>query len=39
MSDFKDTWKKIMVYFPDIWQYIVIIVVITLGAIFILFEN
>lgn len=33
---FKDTWKKISPYFVDVWQYIVIIVIMIIAAIFIL---
>jgi len=32
----KDTWKKISPYFVDVWQYIVIIAIMILAAIFIL---
>jgi hypothetical protein len=32
----KDTWKKYAPYFVDIWQYLVIIVIMALAAIFIL---
>lgn len=32
----KSTWDYIKKYFPDVWQYIIIIIVIILGAIFIL---
>jgi len=32
----KASWKKIAPYFVDIWQYIVIIVIMALAAIFIL---
>jgi hypothetical protein len=32
----KSTWEYIKIYFPDIWQYIVIIVTILIAAIFIL---
>ncbi len=33
---FKDDWKKISPYFVDIWQYIVIILIMIVAAIFIL---
>jgi hypothetical protein len=33
---FKDNWKKISPYFVDIWQYIVIILIMIIAAIFIL---
>ena len=33
---FKGNWKKISPYFVDVWQYIVIIVIMILAAIFIL---
>jgi hypothetical protein len=32
----KTTWEYIKIYFPDLWQYLVIIVVIIIAAIFIL---
>jgi hypothetical protein len=32
----KSTWDYIRIYFPDIWQYIVIIITIIIAAIFIL---
>ncbi len=32
----KNTWEYIKIYFPDIWQYIILIVVIALAALFIL---
>lgn len=32
----KESWKKLSPYFVDIWQYIVIIVIMIIGAIFIL---
>jgi len=32
----KETWKKLSPYFVDIWQYLVIIVIMALAAIFIL---
>lgn len=33
---FKENWKKFSPYFVDIWQYIVIIVIMIIAAIFIL---
>lgn len=30
------TWKYIQKYFPDVWQYLVLIMIIILAAIFIL---
>jgi hypothetical protein len=33
---FKENWKKLSPYFIDIWQYIVIIVIMAIAAIFIL---
>jgi hypothetical protein len=33
---FKESWNKFHPYFLDLWQYLVIIVVIIIGAIFIL---
>lgn len=33
---FKEDWKKIAPYFVDIWQYIVIIIIMVIAAIFIL---
>jgi hypothetical protein len=32
----KETWKKIHPYFLDFWQYLVIIVIMVLAAVFIL---
>jgi hypothetical protein len=32
----KESWKKIAPYFVDVWQYIVIIVIMILAALFIL---
>ena len=32
----KNTWQFIKVYFPDVWQYLVVIIVMILAAIFIL---
>lgn len=32
----KDDWKKISPYFVDVWQYLVIIVIMIIAAIFIL---
>lgn len=36
MIAMKETWKKFYPYFVDIWQYLVIIVIMALAAIFIL---
>lgn len=36
MSNFKETWKKLSPYFVDIWQYLIIIVIMIIAAIFIL---
>ena len=33
---FKESWKKISPYFVDVWQYIIIIVIMIIAAIFIL---
>jgi hypothetical protein len=33
---FKETWKKLSPYFVDIWQYLVIIIIMIFAAIFIL---
>jgi hypothetical protein len=33
---FKDTWKKLSPYFVDVWQYLVIIIIMVIAAIFIL---
>lgn len=32
----KTTWQYVKIYFPDVWQYIVIIIVMIIAAIFIL---
>ena len=32
----KETWKKLSPYFVDVWQYLVIIVIMIIAAIFIL---
>jgi hypothetical protein len=32
----KNAWDYVRIYFPDIWQYIVIIITIIIAAIFIL---
>jgi hypothetical protein len=32
----KTTWEYIKIYFPDIWQYLIIILVLIIAAIFIL---
>jgi hypothetical protein len=36
MNDLKNSWKKISPYFVDVWQYLVIIVIMIVAAIFIL---
>jgi hypothetical protein len=36
MNSFKEKWKKLSPYFVDIWQYLVIIVIMIIAAIFIL---
>lgn len=36
MSSFKESWKKYSPYFVDIWQYLVIIVIMVIASIFIL---
>jgi hypothetical protein len=36
MSSKENNWKKYYPYFLDLWQYLVIIIVIIIGAIFIL---
>jgi len=36
MSSLKETWKKYSPYFVDIWQYLIIIVIMIVAAIFIL---
>jgi hypothetical protein len=33
---FKDSWNKLSPYFVDVWQYLVIIVIMIIAAIFIL---
>lgn len=32
----KTTWQFIKLYFPDVWQYVVIIIIMIIAAIFIL---
>jgi hypothetical protein len=32
----KNAWELIKIYFPDVWQYVVVIIVMILAAIFIL---
>jgi hypothetical protein len=32
----KETWKKILPYFVDVWQYLVIIIIMIVALIFIL---
>lgn len=36
MEELKKMWETIRTYFPDVWQYIVIIIVMIIAAIFIL---
>ena len=36
MKRIQNIWKTITVYFPDVWQYVVIIIIMVLAAIFIL---
>lgn len=36
MQQLKNMWKTIRTYFPDVWQYIVIIVIMIIAALFIL---
>jgi hypothetical protein len=36
MSNLKEAWKKLSPYFVDLWQYLVIIVIMIIAAIFIL---
>jgi len=36
MSKLKDSWKKYAPYFVDVWQYIAIIVIFIIAALFIL---
>ncbi len=36
METLKNIWKTIRTYFPDVWQYLVIIVIMIIAAIFIL---
>jgi hypothetical protein len=32
----KTTWEFVKIYFPDVWQYLVIIIVMIIAALFIL---
>jgi hypothetical protein len=32
----KSTWEYIKIYFPDVWQYVIVIIVMILAALFIL---
>jgi hypothetical protein len=32
----KNAWEYIKIYFPDVWQYLIIIIVMIIAAIFIL---
>jgi len=36
MSNGKNSWKKYYPYFVDVWQYLVIVVIMAIAAIFIL---
>ena len=36
MKQLKEIWKTITVYFPDVWQYLVIIIIMVAAALFIL---
>jgi hypothetical protein len=36
MEELKGIWKTIKIYFPDVWQYLVIIIIMIIAAIFIL---
>lgn len=36
MEQLKNIWKTITIYFPDVWQYLVIIVIMIVAALFIL---
>lgn len=36
MPDSKNNWKKLYPYFVDVWQYVVIIVIMIVAAVFIL---
>lgn len=35
-NQLKETWKTITIYFPDIWQYLIIIVIMAIAAVCIL---
>lgn len=36
MKRLKTIWKTITVYFPDVWQYVIIIIIMVVAALFIL---
>lgn len=36
METLKEVWKTIKVYFPDVWQYLVVIIIMILAGLFIL---
>jgi hypothetical protein len=36
MKALKNIWKTIRIYFPDVWQYLIIIIIMIIAAIFIL---
>lgn len=36
MNDKKNIWELVKTYFPDVWQYIIILIIMIVAAIFIL---
>jgi hypothetical protein len=36
MENKKSVWQLIKIYFPDVWQYVIILIIMILAAIFIL---
>ncbi len=36
MKQLKIAWKLVRTYFPDVWQYLIIIIIMIIAAIFIL---
>lgn len=36
MEKLKEVWRLVKVYFPDIWQYLIIVIIMIIAAIFIL---
>lgn len=36
MEELKSIWKAIKVYFPDVWQYLIIIIIMIIAGLFIL---